>query len=122
MMLKLIRENLSLADVMLFIIIVVVVVLTSYGMVQKRENRRVYIIKENHYWADYPLSQDRTIVIDEHNTLQIADGKVRMLEADCPDKRCVKQGASDLLPIICLPNHLVVEIRSTNQKRTLIIQ
>ena len=122
MMLKLIRENLSLADVMLFIIIVVVVVLTSYGMVQKRENRIVYIIKENRYWADYPLSQDRTIVIDEHNTLQIADGKVRMLEADCPDKRCVKQGASDLLPIICLPNHLVVEIRSTNQKRTLIIQ
>ena len=121
-MLRLIRENLSMADVMLFVIIVIVVVMTSYGMVQKRENRRVYIIKENHYWADYPLSQDRTIEIDEHNTLQINNGKVRMLKADCPDKRCVKQGASDLLPIICLPNHLVVEIRSTNQKRTMIIQ
>lgn len=44
------------------------------------------------------------------NQIEVADGKISVIEASCPDQICVKQGAiqNDLIPITCLPNHLVI--------------
>ena len=46
------------------------------------------------------------------NTVQVAPGSIRVLDADCPNHDCVKQGAiSDgAIPIVCLPHKLVIEI------------
>ncbi|HOH47263.1 MAG TPA: NusG domain II-containing protein, partial [Candidatus Cloacimonadota bacterium] len=72
--------------------------------------------------AEYPLNVDKVYVIDEHNSIEIKKKRVRMLDSDCPDKRCVKQGFTNSLPIICLPNRLVVEIRKHKQNKALILQ
>ena len=42
----------------------------------------------------------------------VEKGQISMLEADCPDKVCVKQGAiSDgARPIICLPNNVLIKL------------
>lgn len=32
-----------------------------------------------------------------------------MLEADCPDHTCINSGWLEDLPIVCLPNKLVIE-------------
>lgn len=47
------------------------------------------------------------------NTIQVSKGCIAVISADCPDKLCVRQGFIDnsLLPITCLPNHLVIQIR-----------
>ena len=39
-------------------------------------------------------------------------GKIGITKANCPDKLCVHQGMTDhtLLPITCLPNHLVIRL------------
>lgn len=49
----------------------------------------------------------------EGNTIEIAEGKLRMLEADCPDGLCVREGWSDseAKPIVCLPNRVTVILR-----------
>ena len=61
-----------------------------------------------------PLDENTTITIEtEHgsNTLVINDGKVYISEASCPDKVCIKSGhASELKPIVCFPNGVVVSI------------
>ena len=46
------------------------------------------------------------------NTILIEKSQVSMIEADCPDKLCVKQGAiaNGARPIICLPNDIVVKL------------
>lgn len=46
------------------------------------------------------------------NTLRIQDGTARMLDAACPDRLCVRQGAVSKTnqTIICLPNRLTVTI------------
>lgn len=46
------------------------------------------------------------------NTLEIKAGKARLLDADCPDKLCVKQGWVQYTGqcITCLPNRLTVTI------------
>ncbi len=65
--------------------------------------------------AEYPLDKDITLTIGsekDFNVLEIKDGKVKITEADCPDKLCVKQKEISLNgeTIICLPHKLVVEI------------
>lgn len=49
-----------------------------------------------------------------YNKLEIEKGKVRVIEANCKDKLDIKQGfirdTGEL--IVCLPNRLVIEIKS----------
>lgn len=61
--------------------------------------------------GEYSLDTDRSIEINGTNTLMIKDGKAFMLEANCPDKLCIKQGDIDKNggSIICLPNKVVIE-------------
>lgn len=49
------------------------------------------------------------------NVVEIAPGKVRVREADCPDQVCVNQGwiTTSGAPIVCLPNRLVIRIEKS---------
>lgn len=51
-----------------------------------------------------------------YNLIEIGDEKVRVIEADCPDKLDVKQGYISKVGeiIVCLPNRLVIEIKGAN--------
>ena len=44
------------------------------------------------------------------NVVEVERGRIRMLQADCPDRTCVRQGwASGIAtPIVCLPHRLVI--------------
>ena len=46
------------------------------------------------------------------NTIAVKDHTIRVIEASCPDKICVSHGelTSDLLPIVCLPNKLIITL------------
>lgn len=46
------------------------------------------------------------------NTVLVEPGRIRILEADCPDQVCVNQGfiSDGTVPIVCLPHRLLVEI------------
>lgn len=66
----------------------------------------------------YRLSEEQTIEINGGtNILQIKEGKADMTEADCPDKLCVHQKAvsKNGESIICLPNKVVIEVKSSEQ-------
>lgn len=46
------------------------------------------------------------------NTIQVEPGRIRVSEAGCPDQVCVHQGyiSDGTVPIVCLPNQLIIEI------------
>ncbi len=54
-----------------------------------------------------------------YNLIEIGDEKVRVIEADCPDKLDVKQGYISKTGevIVCLPNRLVIEIKGIDDER-----
>lgn len=67
-----------------------------------------------------PLNQvtsNYTLLINGENNcsneIEIRPGSIGMISASCPDKLCVHQGFIDstLLPITCLPNRLVIQLR-----------
>ena len=63
----------------------------------------------------FPLSQSGTHRYESsggYNIVEIRDGKVAVIEADCPDQICVRHGPTDQTadPIVCLPHTLVVQV------------
>lgn len=67
---------------------------------------------------ELPLHQDARVVLgeDRHtNTLVIENGTARVIEADCPDQVCVRQGAVQYAgeSIVCLPHRLVVTVEGS---------
>ncbi len=67
----------------------------------------------------YDLSENQTVVIGEEgsNILEIKDGLAYMVEANCPDGLCLHQASisKNRESIICLPNRVVVEVRSVEE-------
>jgi hypothetical protein len=62
------------------------------------------------------LAADREFEVSRdgsYNLIEVSGGKIRVAEADCPDKTCVHTGAKgragDL--IVCLPNRLQIKIK-----------
>ena len=51
------------------------------------------------------------------NVLAVERGRIRVVEADCPDQICVRKGWAEdsLLPVVCLPNQMVIELRTAGQ-------
>ena len=54
-----------------------------------------------------------------YNLIEIGDGEVRVIEADCPDELDVKQGTISMPGeiIVCLPNKLIIEIKGMGNKK-----
>lgn len=51
------------------------------------------------------------------NIVQIENGGVRIIESDCPDKICVKDGLRDKPReiLVCLPHKVVVQIKGESK-------
>ena len=79
------------------------------------------------YRFDLSAAEDQTISIEydgRTNIVQIENGKIRVLDADCPDQTCVHMGwlESGALPIVCLPNHLIIEFADVEGDVDAIVQ
>ncbi len=50
---------------------------------------------------------------NEYNIVRVENGRIRVMSASCPDKICVNQGyiSDGLVPIVCLPNKVVIKIK-----------
>lgn len=82
-----------------------------YQFVLPGDRSIIRITVDGEVIGEYPLDQDQTISIGDHNECRIEKGSVKMIRADCPDQLCVHQKALDENggSIICLPNRVVIE-------------
>lgn len=79
-------------------------------------DRTVQIVQDGEVLRTIDLNgaEDQRILVeaknDTSNTIMIEDGEIWISEAGCPDQTCVKMGhlRSGNLPIVCLPNKLIV--------------
>ncbi len=65
------------------------------------------------YRLDLAAEEDQILEVEYEgriNRIEIQDHQIHVLEADCPDQVCVDMGWLDsAAPIVCLPNHLVIQ-------------
>lgn len=112
------RKTASVSDLILIITVIILIIIGFVRLYQNKNEKSVYVYKDSVLIGSYPLSKDLKIEIDEHNSVLIKGKKVRMLYADCPDKRCLRQGDSNMLPIICMPNRVMIEIKSRHKEKS----
>lgn len=104
-----------------FGLILAVLSAACFFLMKPSQQTCVEIVQEDRVLYRINLSEceDQTFSIVYEgceNIIQVFRGKIRVLEADCPDHTCVRMGwlRSDALPIACLPNRLVIRFCETD--------
>lgn len=110
--------KISKIDIIIIGTIVVAGILLYFGIIFTKSNgNTVVIYVDGKEYAEYPLEKDGKYIIDRggvKNVVVIEDGTVKMESASCDNQICVKHKwiSKDGESIICLPNKVVVEVRS----------
>lgn len=95
------------------VLLVLCLGLSIYLILPKQPRKQAEIISGNQNIRNVDLSKNETFVVKSanggSNTVQIQDGKIAVIEADCPDHICEAFGWCDSgMPIVCLPNGLII--------------
>lgn len=101
------KEVLFLAGVLL----AAAVLWMGIRLTHREDTGSILITVDGEEYGTWPLSENQIIKINDTNVCEIEDGKVRMVEAECPDHLCIKQGAIGANGglIVCLPNRVVIQ-------------
>ena len=102
--------------VLAIISIIIIFIMQSANTVGKTAE----IYSDNKLIKTVSLNKDDEFTIkngDNYNIVRIRNGKISVCESDCKNQICVKQGEIDnsLLPIVCVPNRLVIRVDSSKQ-------
>lgn len=95
--------------------ILLIGIVGSILVLQQPATSLVEIVQDGEvlYRLDLARAEDQVIEVEYDgriNTIEIKDHRIHMLEAECPDKTCVNMGwLATAAPIVCLPNHLVIQ-------------
>ena len=85
----------------------------------REQGAYVVVMVQNKEIARYSMTNNGVYDIYDNNgntnKIEISDGRVRMLEADCPNHLCMHQGwiRFEGQSIVCLPNKVTVIVRGT---------
>lgn len=109
-------------DKFLLLILAILVILTvETGIISQRSGvDKIIVIKSDGKTVkQIPLKRgiSKSFEIksrEGHLTVEIKDGKVRVVNSTCKDKLCVKEGWIDKIgeSIVCLPNRISISIAS----------
>lgn len=78
----------------------------------------IYMDGEVYQIIDLKKAADQIILLESvnapgtYNKVEIKDGDIRVIEADCPGQLCVKQGfaSESRIPIVCLPHNISIVV------------
>ena len=110
-------------DIVIIVFLVIVSFLPEvvFGMVLNKEYNMTYaeVTVGGEFHSKIPLSAHSgediiTIEVKENiNKILVKDDTVEVLEANCPDEYCIKDGQISEVgeSLVCLPNKVMVEIK-----------
>lgn len=118
-----ILKKLKLGD-FLIIIVLLIISFTPFYMLhnqEKADNQIIGIVKiNNHEVKKLPLNKDQKWRYQKNgkiNIVQIKNHKIRVIDANCKDQVCVKEGwkSESGDTIVCLPHKFLIELKNKNQ-------
>lgn len=84
----------------------------------KSDSSYISIVQDNEviYKFNLKTAKNQTMKIEDknggYNIIEISDGRIRISDADCPDRICVN---TEFIPIVCLPHKLVIRYSYENE-------
>ena len=110
--------------IVLTIITIVSFIITLIFSNRKFDSEYVEIHVDGKLYKKVPLNNNeetiKVVSASGTNIIQISKGKAHILEADCPDKVCIKDGYIDNPSkiLVCLPNKVVVQVIGNSKQMT----
>lgn len=102
--------------IVIALLLVLSALLLCIGLIGRQDGAAARVCVNGEEVAVLTLSEDVTYSIPGGcgNVLQVTDGRVHMLSAECPDESCVSQGFIFRTGecIVCLPGRVTVTIVS----------
>ena len=113
------RKKELIAVLILVIVALLLFVCIRFFVEDKGKFVKVYV--NNKLSKTFDLNLDTEYLIDTkngYNLLIIKDGKVKVADADCPNKICMEKGtiSKNDESIICLPHNVVITVESNEEK------
>ena len=112
-------KNKTLKNDILLILALLVLAGAAYGILRltREPGNEAAVTVDGQLVLTVPLTREATVTVGENrgfrNVVEVSGGRVRVLDADCPDRLCVRQGWIRYSgeSIVCLPHKLVVAVR-----------
>ncbi len=114
-------KNKTLKNDMLLILALLVLAGAAYGILRltREPGNEAAVTVDGQLVLTVPLTREATVTVGENrgfrNVVEVSGGRVRVTDADCPDRLCVRQGWIRYSgeSIVCLPHKLVVTVRGS---------
>ncbi|MBQ1384809.1 MAG: NusG domain II-containing protein [Firmicutes bacterium] len=100
----------------------VLALLSFFSLTAKKEGKTVQILQDGVVIEEIDLSavtSERSFTIEwtggGSNLITVQPGRIRVTEADCPDRVCVGLGwlSDQAAPIVCMPHRLMIRIKDS---------
>lgn len=104
-------------DIILIAVLLLVALVGYYLVNQGDDGSYVEVVCEGRVIGTYSLKQDGEYALNGGtNIIKIENGEAVMIDADCPDHICIKEGKirKEGQCITCLPNKLTVTVHSAD--------
>jgi hypothetical protein len=105
----------------LCVAIFVIGIVGSILILQSTHGTMVNVIQDGNVLYSFDLLQAKNQTLEivyegRANIIEINEGKIRVSEAECPDHSCIRMGylKSNALPLVCLPNRLIIQFANEN--------
>lgn len=114
-------KNKTLKNDILLILALIVLTGAAYGILRltREPGNEAAVTVDGQLVLTVPLTREATVTVGENrgfrNVVEVSGGRVRVVDADCPDRLCVRQGWIRYSgeSIVCLPHKLVVTVRGS---------
>ena len=98
-----------------FTAVIVAAALVIWGLLSAAPlGERAIVMLDGEQIASLPLDEDTVYIVRGKytNVLEVRDGEIFVVETDCPNKICQKEGAISKAgqSIVCAPNRMTVTI------------
>lgn len=107
------------------ILLAALIVISVFGFISVKElfpeGTDVIIEVEGRTVYRLSLNEDAAVSVKGiigHTMVEIKDGKVHVKDSPCQNKLCVEHGWITRGSIICLPNRVVVSIKTSGKEKT----
>lgn len=103
-------------DIILFLVPIIIAIVSFFIIFNHQTKPVANIIIDGKLYKSIDLSNTTNQTIDlnlkYNNVIEIKDGKIRILNTDCPDKVCKNTGFINKAGqvIVCVPSKLIIKI------------
>ena len=105
----------------IILIITITLITTLLFLVPTRNSNYAYVYYESTLIKEISLDKDDKYIVQGYNgdvVIEVKNKKIRVVDENSNNHLCSKQGFTNSIPIVCLPNKIVIDFKNNNNLDT----